>query len=153
MRHFKVKNTAYVLFEPEEEELLRIAGEAGFQAEIQRHERALLISLIPKEPRMMLFDAADRRQAARLALARTFASGPTGVVYNTPFVLEAATDARVAVRIATEVRWDTARKFPQGPSESSVLSLFQQLVQDLATGMVGLCGAPAQGLATARSSP
>ncbi len=151
MRHFKVKNTAYVLFEPDEEELTRIAGEAGFQAEVERRERVCMISLLPRERGSMFFDAADKRQAARLAVARTFASGSTGVVYNTPFVLETGAESRLSVRIATEVRWDAARKYPQGPTESSLLSLFQQLVQDLSTGMVGLCGTPAQHAAQAGS--
>ncbi len=144
MRHFTVKNTAYVLFEPSEEELGRIASEAGFRAGIERRERVFLISLLPAERRPMFFDAADQRQAVRLAAARTFASGATGVVYNTPFVLESLTGPGVSVRLATEVRWDMARRFPQGPTEASLLALFQQLVQDLAAGMVGLCGLPAK---------
>ena len=154
MRHFKVKNTAYVLFEPDEQELARVAGAAGFQVKIERRPRVLLISLVPKEERPMFFDAADRRQASRLAMARTFANGTTGVVFNTPFVLEPSpgSAAGILLRMATEVRWDLARKFPQGPAESSVLSLFQQLVQDLAAGMVGLCGLPAEGRALANSA-
>ena len=142
MRHFTVNNTAYVLFEPDEEEIARIAAEAGFRAQIERRERVFLISLMPAARKPMFFDAADSRQTARLAAARTFASGTTGAVYNTPFVLESFTGPGTAVRLATEVRWDLARKFPQGPCETSVLMLFQQLVQDLAAGMVGVCNLP-----------
>ena len=129
-----------MLFEPDEGELLRIAGDAGFQAQVEKRERVLLITLTGQAQRSMFFDAADKRQAARLAAARTFASGATGAVFNTPFAVEAGDDFALLVRMATEVRWDTARKYPQGPTESSILSLFQQLVQDLSTGMVGLCG-------------
>jgi hypothetical protein len=141
MRHLSINGTSYVLFEPEQEELSRIAGEAGFQAEIEARERVVLISLLPVSPRAMFFDAADGRQGARLAAARTFADGLTGVVFNTPFVVEFLHGAGLRVRLSTEVRWDLARKFPQGACETSVLVLFQQLVQDLSSGMVGVCGA------------
>lgn len=153
MRHFSVRNTPYVLFEPEEEELVRIAAEAGFQAQVSRKQRALIIRLTPREPRSMFFDAADNRHCSRLAIARTFASGATGVVFNTPFVLESASESRISVRLSTELRWDVARRFPQGPTETSVLALFQQLVEDLAAGMVGLCGAAPPGQIAAGSAP
>ncbi len=138
-----VSNTAYVLFEPDEEQLARIAAQAGFRVEIRQKERASLIALVPLGRRPMFFDATDARQAPKLAVARTFASAATGMVFNTPFVLESLTGPGVQVRLVKQVRWDQARKFPHGPSESSLLALFQQLVQDLATGMVGLCGASA----------
>lgn len=140
MRHLSINGTAYVLFEPEADELLRIATEAGFQAEVERQQRVVLISLLPVAPRPMFFDAAEVRQAARLAAARTFVSGATGVVYNTPFVIEFLGGQGVRIRIGTEMRWDLARKFPHGACETSLLVLFQQLMQDLATGMVGVCG-------------
>ena len=157
MRHFSVKNTAYVLFEPSEEELERIAREAGFKAGIEKRERSVLISLAPEQRKPMFFDAADQRQALRLAAARTFANGSTGVVFNTPFVLESISGAlaggsNVSVRLPTEIRWDFARRFPHGPSEASLLSLFQQLVQDLSQGMVGLCGMPSTDHTTSQSS-
>ncbi len=142
MRHFSVNGTAYVLFEPDQEELTRIANESGFQVEIERQPRVLLLSLNPSVPRSVFFDAADTRQGARLAAARTFVNGTTGVVYNTPFVMESLAGPGINVRLCTEVRWDVARKFPRGACETSVLLLFQQLVQDLATGMVGVCGMP-----------
>ncbi len=141
MRHQSINGTAYVLFEPDREELLRIATEAGFQAEVERQQRVVLVSLLPIAPRPMFFDAAETRQTARLAAARTFVSGATGVVYNTPFAIEFLGGQGVRVRIGTEMRWDTARKFPHGACETSLLVLFQQLMQDLATGMVGVCGA------------
>lgn len=144
MRHFTVNHTPYVLFEPDEEELTRIATEAGFQVEISRQPRVMLIGLVPMGNRSMFFDAADSKQTARLAAARTFTNGSTGVVFNTPFVLEGLTGPGVRVRLATEIRWDLARKFPQGPCETSILLLFQQLLQDLSTGMVGVCGVPAK---------
>lgn len=145
MRHISVRKTAYVVFEPDEEELARIARDAGFQAIVERQERVVLISLAPEERRPLFFDAADSRQGGRLAAARTFANGASGVVFNTPFVLEAAAGpdgSGVRIRLCTEVRWDIARKFPQGACETSLLALFQQLVQDLSAGMVGLCGLP-----------
>jgi len=142
MRYFTVNRTAYVLFEPDEEEVRAVAQNAGFQVWIERQERVMLINLVPGSRQAMFFDASDSRQTARLAAARTFASGMTGSVFNTPFALEPGPDGGVCVRLATEVRWDQARKFPQGPSETSILALFHQLVQDLASGMVGLCGAP-----------
>jgi len=140
MRHLSINRTAYVLFEPDRDELLRIATEAGFQAEVERQKRVYLVSLVPVAARPMFFDAAETRQAPRLAAARTFVNGATGVVFNTPFVLEFLAGPRVRIRVSTEMRWDLARKFPQGACETSLLVLFQQLVQDLATGMVGVCG-------------
>jgi hypothetical protein len=154
MRHLSINGTAYVLFEPERDELLRITTEAGFQAEVERQERVVLVSVLPVAPRPMFFDAAETRQAPRMAAARTFASGATGVVFNTPFVLEFLGGSSVRIRISTEIRWDVARKFPHGACETSLLVLFQQLVQDLATGMVGVCGmapsARSRALAAAR---
>ena len=144
MQLFTVKNTTYVLFELDPDELQRIAAEAGFQTEIQKQKRALLISLLPVQRQSMFFDAADPRQASRLAAARTFVSGSTGTVFNTPFALEPLSSAGIGVRLATEVRQDLTRKFPHGPSEASVVELFQQLVKDLAAGMVGVCGLPPQ---------
>ena len=144
MRQFTVKNTEYLLFEPDGEELARIGEKAGFQVEIEQRERALLISLFPEERRPMFFDAADPRQASLLAAARTFVSGATGVVFNTPFVLEPSNGPGITVRLPIELRRDLARKFPHGPSEASLLALFHQLVQDLAAGMVGVCGLPAR---------
>ena len=75
--------------------------------------------------RHMFFDAADPRQAGRMAAARTFVSGNTGTVFNTPFALEALSSAGIGVRLATEVRQDLTRKFPHGPSEASLVELFQ----------------------------
>lgn len=142
MELFTVKDTTYVLFEPDMEELQRIAAEAGFEAGITKQERALLISLLPEYRRPMFFDAADSRQTARLAEARTFVSGTTGAVFNTPFVLEPLSGPGITVRMATEVRQEVTRNFPLGPSEASLLALFHQLVEDLAAGMVGVCGLP-----------
>ncbi len=144
MQLFTVKDTTYVLFEPDQEELQQIAAEAGFQTEIQKQQRALLISLLPVERRPMFFDAANPRQVGRLAAARTFVSGSTGTVFNTPFALEPLSSAGIGVRLATEVRQDLTRSFPHGPSEASLMELFQQLVEDLAAGMVGVCGLPPQ---------
>jgi hypothetical protein len=140
MRHFTVNHTPYVLFEPDPEEIVRVAAEAGFQADIERRPRVLLIRLTAPGHRPMFFDAADPRQGARLASGRTFVSGSTGTVYNTPFVLDWNSGPGVVVRMCTEVRWDIARKYPHGPCETSLLLLFQQLAQDLAGGMVGMCG-------------
>jgi hypothetical protein len=142
MRHFSVNNTNYVVFEPDEETIAKIAIEAGFRVQIERQERVLRILLLPQARKPMFFDAADTRQVARLAAARTFVNGLTGVVYNTPFVIESFTGPGVSVRLGTEMRWDQARKFPQGACETSVMVLFQQLVQDLAASMVGVCGMP-----------
>jgi hypothetical protein len=142
MRHISVNNTNYVLFEPDEEALTKIAIEAGFRVQIEKQERVYLISLAPQVRKQMFFDAADTRQTGRLAAARTFINGVSGAVFNTPFVLEALAGPGVRIRLAIEVRWDLARKYPQGASETSLLMLFQQLVQDLAAGMVGVCGVP-----------
>lgn len=145
MRQFTVKNTEYLIFEPDQEELVRIAEESGFRVEIEQQARAWLISLFPEEPRPMFFDAADPRQVSLLAAARTFVSGTTGAVFNTPFSLEPGNGPGITVRMATEVRREMASKFPHGPIEASLLALFHQLVQDLAAGMVGVCGLPATG--------
>lgn len=142
MRHISVNNTNYVLFEPDEEALAKIAVEGGFRVQIEKQERVCLITLVPQARKPMFFDAADNRQTARLAAARTFVNGTTGMVFNTPFLIESFNGPAVQIRLVTEVRWDVARKYPQGPCETSVLMLFQQLVQDLATGMVGVCGMP-----------
>ena len=142
MRHISVNNTNYVLFEPDEEALAKIAIEAGFRVQIEKQERVFLISLAPQVRKQMFFDAADTRQTGRLAAGRTFINGVSGAVYNTPFVLESLAGPGVRIRLATEVRWDVARKYPQGACETSLLMLFQQLVQDLAAGMVGVCGMP-----------
>ena len=144
MQLFTVKNTTYVLFEPDLEELQRIAAEAGFQAAIQKQKRALLISLLPGQQQSMFFDAADPSQVGRLAAARTFVSGSTGTVFNTPLALESLNGPGIGVRVATEVRQDLTHRFPHGPSDASLMELFQQLVEDLAAGMVGVCGLPPQ---------
>lgn len=152
MRHISVNRTPYVLFEPDPDALVKIGTEAGFEVEIERLERVLLVILQPNPPRSLFFDASDTRQVSRLAAARTFANGTTGAVYNTPFALETRGNAGLVVRISTEVRWDQARKYPQGACETSLLLLFQQLVSDLASGMVGLCGVPPSGAASASDS-
>ncbi len=144
MREFVAKNTEYMIFEPDQVELVRIAEEAGFQVEIDRQQRAWLISLFPNERRPMFFDAADPQQTSLLAAARTFVSGSTGAVFNTPFSIEPSTGPGIVVRLSTEIRRDQARNLPHGPTEASLVALFQQVVQDLAAGMVGVCGLPSK---------
>src|SRR5512140_1225923 len=99
MRHFSVNGSAYVLFEPDHEELTRVANESGFQIDIERQPRVLLITLTPAAPRPVFFDAADPRQASRLAAARTFVNGASGAIFNTPFAIETLAGPGIAVRL------------------------------------------------------
>lgn len=138
-----------LLLELDPEFLGNLAQQAGFEFELQDHERYAVLELTAqnRQAPLLLFDAADPGNLGWFSRCQFYVNGGTGNVLQTPISIANSRDRHghllrhsLRVKIAKELPTDFRMPGRQPVNEQVVYAILYNLLAALANVGVAVCG-------------